>query len=84
MIPNIFMVDPKNKTLLIIYANLSLGLTLAVGFILFGFIGYYFDQKYTLNGWGVLSGIFMGMVYASYEVWKALKKIDQDSPGVKK
>ena len=71
------MPDPKKKSLLINYVNLSLGLAIAFGFILFGFIGYYFDQQYSLNGLGVLVGIALGFIYGAYEVWKALKKIDE-------
>jgi len=56
--------------------NLSLNLT--AGMIFFSGIGYLIDQK-TNNrqmGW-TLGGMFMGLVYCGYEIWKILRKGNQ-------
>lgn len=52
----------------------SLGLNMAVGMAVFSFLGIWADRKWGgENGWFTLAGIFLGLLYGGYEVWKIIK-----------
>ena len=63
------MDDNKNKTSLRL---VSLGTNVAVGMGMFILIGYYIDEKRGGQFW-TLTGVFLGLVYGGYEVWKAIR-----------
>ena len=45
----------------------------------FAFLGYTIDEKRGGGGQGfTLGGIFMGFLYGGYELWKAVKQIQED------
>ncbi len=65
------MSDPKLPRNL---PNLNLGFTMAVGMLVFTFIGMYVDNKRgDGSSWGTLTGMFVGLFYCGYEVWKIIK-----------
>jgi len=54
----------------------ALGTNMAAGMIVFSFIGYKIDQK--LGGRAfTLIGMFLGLLYCGYEVWKIIRNSDQ-------
>ena len=58
---------------------MSLGLNMLGGMIVFSGIGYFLDQK---RGGGValtLSGMFLGLFYCGYEVWKVIHRLTENS-----
>ena len=55
--------------------QLTLGLNLAVGIVLFTFLGYALDQKLGSQFW-VFIGIVLGLFYCGYEVWKLIKQTE--------
>lgn len=63
---------------------LSLGTNLAAGMAVFTLIGYWIDKKRGGGGAGTwtLVGMFMGLAYGAYEVWKVVRLLNRDtSPG---
>ena len=53
---------------------MMLGFNMAAGMGIFTYIGYKIDEK-TGGGQGwTLAGIFMGLFYCGYEVWKLVRK----------
>lgn len=61
-------------------SNLSaatIGVTLAAGMAFFTAVGYYIDQK-TGGGQGwTLAGIFLGLAYCGYEIWKLIRQLNK-------
>ena len=68
---------PKGRKYSLASTTVSLGLNMAVAVILFTFIGYKIDQK---RGGDLqiftLLGVFLGLFYGGYEVWKAIQKLN--------
>jgi hypothetical protein len=60
----------------------GLGLDIAVGFAALAFGGYWMDQRAGLGGirW-TLAGAGLGFLFAGYEVWKVVRKIDAGPRG---
>ena len=56
---------------------LSLGMNMAAGVAVFTAIGYYLDQKRGGGKAWTLCGIFMGLFYGGYEVWKVVREIER-------
>jgi F0F1-type ATP synthase assembly protein I len=54
---------------------ISLGLNMAVGVVVFTLAGYYMDQKRGGGKAWTLCGIFAGLFYGAYEVWKVVRQI---------
>jgi len=52
----------------------SLGLGMAAGMAVFTFIGYKIDQSRGGGRSFTLGGIFLGLLYCGYEVWKLVKR----------
>jgi len=61
--------NPQRYSLL-----LSLGLNMAVGMAVFSFLGYYIDKKTGERGFWTLGGMFLGLLYCGYEVWKLVRR----------
>ena len=56
---------------------LALGTNMAAGMALFTAIGYWIDHKRGGGfGW-TLAGMFLGLIYGVYELWKAAQAINQ-------
>jgi len=65
------MTEQNNKNNL---SAVSLGLNMAVGMGVFSYLGYKIDQRQSGNGMWSLIGIFLGLLYCAYEVWKIIKQ----------
>jgi len=61
--------NPQTNSLL-----LNLGLNMAVGMAAFSLAGYYLDQKTGEKGYWTLGGMFLGLFYCGYEVWKLIRR----------
>ncbi len=53
---------------------ISLGMTMAVGVAFFTYVGYQIDKKTGGGQTWTLVGIFVGLFYCGYEVWKIVRK----------
>ena len=54
-----------------------LGYTIMAAILFFSFIGYQLDQKLKTQYW-TLVGVFVGFGYSGYEVWKLVKKLQEE------
>lgn len=52
-----------------------MGLNMAVGVAVFTLLGYSIDQKRGGGKGWTLVGIFMGLFYGAYEVWKVVRQL---------
>jgi len=59
---------------------LSLGYNLAAGVAIFTLFGYFIDRRRGGGQFWTLVGIFMGLLYGAYEVWKVVREIEQNEP----
>ncbi len=50
---------------------------MTAGMVIFAYLGYLIDQKTTKGQAWTLVGIFLGLVYCGYEVWKLVRKEDE-------
>lgn len=61
---------------------ISLGTNLAVGMAVFASLGYFIDKRTGGGSLFTLMGIFLGLFYGAYEVWKTVKGLNrQDDAG---
>ncbi len=51
---------------------ISLGLNMAGGMTFFTLLGYWMGKKFNHEYW-LLGGIFLGLFYCGYEVWKLIR-----------
>ena len=51
----------------------SLGLNMTAGMIMFSFIGHWIDEKRGGGYIATLIGMFLGLFYCGYEVWKIVR-----------
>jgi F0F1-type ATP synthase assembly protein I len=56
---------------------IMLGLNMAVGVVVFTLAGYWVDQKRGGGKAWTLCGIFMGLFYGAYEVWKVVRQLNR-------
>ena len=56
---------------------ISLGTNLAVGMAVFAAGGWWIDQKRGGGNAFTLLGIFMGLFYGGYEVWKTVRALEK-------
>jgi len=56
----------------------GLGLDMAVGMAVFAFLGYWVDYKRDTGPFWTLWGVFLGLAYCAYEVWKVVRLIDTE------
>lgn len=55
----------------------TLGTQLAVGMAAFAGLGYYIDRRRG-GGYGfTLAGIFLGLFYIGYEIWKLVRQVQE-------
>ena len=54
---------------------IALGTNMAAGMALFTFLGYKLDQRRGHGRAGTLAGMFLGLFYGGYEVWKLVRKM---------
>jgi len=58
------------------YSAFSLGFNLAAGMAIFSYGGYLIDKKTGGDNW-ILVGMFLGLLYGAYEIWKLVKNNDR-------
>jgi hypothetical protein len=56
---------------------MSLGTQLAVGMLFFTWLGSYVDRKRGHGHGFTLAGIFVGLFYCGYEVWKLIRQLQE-------
>jgi F0F1-type ATP synthase assembly protein I len=55
-----------------------LGYTMIATMIVFTGIGFWLDKEFNTQNQGLtLAGIFLGLLFCAYEVWKLLQEINQ-------
>jgi len=64
--------QPKN------ISGITLGINLAVGMALFTMIGNWIDKKLGEQHLWILVGMFLGLFYCGYEVWKLIRQSNND------
>ena len=52
---------------------LALGTNMVAGMVLFVFIGHQIDKRTGGETW-TLAGLFIGMIFGGYEVWKVIRQ----------
>lgn len=57
---------------------ISLGTNLAVGMAVFASLGYFIDKRTGGGSLFTLMGIFLGLFYGAYEVWKTIRRINAE------
>ena len=57
---------------------LSLGSNMALGMLFFTFLGMGADQKFHTEQKWTLTGIFLGLFYCGYEVWKLVRQMNKE------
>ena len=57
-------------------AAISLGTQLMAGMVIFAGLGIWFDHRFETGRAGTLAGIFLGLFYGGYEVWKLVARIN--------
>lgn len=66
-------------------AAISFGTTFAVGVAVFAGIGWWIDSKRGgETQWFTLGGIFAGLLFGAYELWKLLRLLDEADESAKK
>ncbi len=61
-----------------IASALALGTNMSVGMIVCTLAGHYIDAKInTPDPYFTLGGMFLGLVYCGWEVWKVIRKLEQ-------
>jgi len=58
--------------------GISLGINIAVGMALFTIIGNWIDKKLGDQHLWILVGMFLGLFYCGYEIWKLIRQSDRD------
>lgn len=58
--------------------GISLGINIAVGMALFTIIGNWIDKKLGDQHLWILVGMFLGLFYCGYEIWKLIRQNDHD------
>lgn len=65
------MSEPEDKN----SSAMTIGYTIMAAVFLFTFIGYKIDEKFKIkSNLCTLFGIFTGLAYSGYEVWKLVKR----------
>lgn len=75
------MTDPDEKERLAkrsaLFSAISLGTNLAVGMAVFAALGWWIDKKRGGGSAFTLIGIFTGLLYGGYEVWKTIRALEK-------
>jgi len=58
--------------------HITLGINIAVGMALFTIIGNWIDKKLGDQHFWILIGMFLGLFYCGYEIWKLIRQSNND------
>lgn len=61
--------------------GVTLGINIAVGMALFTFTGNWIDSKLGDQHFWILIGMFLGLFYGGYEIWKLIRQSNNDQEG---
>jgi len=61
--------------------NVTLGINIAAGMALFTFAGNWIDKKLGDQHIWILVGIFLGLFYCGYEIWKLICQSNKTQNG---
>lgn len=64
--------QPKN------IPGISLGINIAVGMVFFTMTGSWIDRKLGDGHFWTLVGMFLGVFYSGYEIWKLIRQNNND------
>jgi len=67
--------QPKN------IPNITFGINIAAGMALFTIIGNWIDKKLGDQHFWIFIGIFLGLFYSGYEIWKLIRQGNNDQNG---
>jgi F0F1-type ATP synthase assembly protein I len=57
----------------------GLGTNILAGVVLCSLAGYWMDRRQGGDGYGwTLGGVFLGLVYSGYEVWKTVAALNEE------
>ena len=56
---------------------LTMGIQLAAAVVVFFFIGSYIDQRYGIQPWGKISGIFLGSAGGFFKFFKTVSRLTE-------
>ena len=59
-------------------AAISLGTQMTAGVAVFAGLGYWLDQRRGGGSAFTLAGIFAGLAYGAYEVWKLVRRLNEE------
>lgn len=65
-------------------AALSLGSQMLAGMLACSMLGYWIDRKRGGGSAFTLAGLFLGLFYCGYEVWKLVRQLNEESGTTKK
>lgn len=60
--------------------HVSIGLNIAAGMVVFTCLGFFIDKKVGGVTW-TLVGVFLGLFYCGYEVWKLMRELNRQDKG---
>jgi len=58
--------------------GITLGINIAVGMALFTITGNWIDKKLGDQHLWILIGVFLGLFYCGYEIWKLIRRSNND------
>ena len=61
--------------------SVTLGINIAAGMALFTFAGHWIDKKLGDQHIWILVGIFLGLFYCGYEIWKLICQSNKTQNG---
>ena len=67
-------IDDSNSKSRRYLSAMSLGFNMVAGMAFFSFLGYYIGQKRGEEQVWTLGGMFLGLIYCGYEVWKIVRR----------
>lgn len=62
------------------FQAITFGYSFTAGMFVFTMIGYAIDKKLETGGGWTLAGMFMGLGYGFYELWKLIRMINRAPP----
>ncbi len=65
-------------------AALSLGTQMLAGMVGCSMLGYWIDHKRGGGNAFTLVGLFLGLFYCGYEVWKLVRQLNEENDSTKK
>ena len=68
------MMEPQKRKPFADLGKTQIGINMAAGMAFFAITGYFIDQRAGTDQAWTLAGIFLGLFYCGYEVWKVVRQ----------